>query len=359
MKVHQQRLRRVRRSLALNTMISHRPEMSSHVETPTKSLLPKIPVGELRHSLAMRLEAHRENRRTQKQSKLLDLLVSFQSCRCREPRDKIFALLALATDCQNGQLMADYSKSLFAIYADVVQLYHPLQTARPRFWMVYYGLDLLCLSQLLLRMLRIPKVLNDMISSPHKNQLATFPPITCLLAGYITELGASFPGKASPVLSSSSSSSDESGGDGWEDLGEGGLAEDFIKDHTMDTLKIPLELKELKNVRHFFATSGRCGLATLEAQEGDLILQLRKSDFAAIVRLFDGHHHVVGRAFVFTDCVIEKLGLSDLHKEKDRELVAKDYQKFDYVGFQPNMEDETTEYFDLRLDIVNLQLLTR
>jgi hypothetical protein len=141
---------------------------------------------EVENGLAMNLEHHRENRRIRTKSRLVDLLISFQNCKCTEPRDKIYALLSLATDCQNGELKADYSKSLSAIYADVMQLYYPLKAGS---WTVYYGHDLLFLSQLLLRMLRIPVALNTNVEVPNINEQATFHPIRCLFAGYIIELG--------------------------------------------------------------------------------------------------------------------------------------------------------------------------
>jgi hypothetical protein len=53
---------------------------------------------------------------------LQGLLETFKDFKCSDPRDKVFALLGLASDCQNGELLPDYSKSILDVYVDVI--YH-------------------------------------------------------------------------------------------------------------------------------------------------------------------------------------------------------------------------------------------
>ncbi|TVY89924.1 Heterokaryon incompatibility protein 6,OR allele [Lachnellula willkommii] len=65
------------------------------------------------------MNRHRQSRH----NTLEDLLWSYQGSSCSDPRDKIYGLLGLALDCQNQELVVDYSKSLFEVYKDVVTFY--------------------------------------------------------------------------------------------------------------------------------------------------------------------------------------------------------------------------------------------
>jgi hypothetical protein len=73
-------------------------------------------------SQAFSLDRHRTS---QQSNKLEDLIETCQDSICSDPRDKVYALLGLAVDCQNDELAVDYSKTLFQIYADVINFYHP------------------------------------------------------------------------------------------------------------------------------------------------------------------------------------------------------------------------------------------
>ena len=44
----------------------------------------------------------------------------FKYTRCKDPRDKIYGLLGLAHDCQDGSIEVDYTKPLFGLYRDVL-----------------------------------------------------------------------------------------------------------------------------------------------------------------------------------------------------------------------------------------------
>jgi len=59
-------------------------------------------------------------------NRLEQLLADFQHAQCRETRDKIYGFLGLAHDCP-PELRADYSKSTFDIYAEVLDTF-----CRPR-----------------------------------------------------------------------------------------------------------------------------------------------------------------------------------------------------------------------------------
>jgi hypothetical protein len=73
-------------------------------------------------SLAARLESHRLKRES-RGSTLKELLHDCRESLCTDQRDKIYALVGLASDCQDGQLVVDYSKSLAQVYKDVMKLY--------------------------------------------------------------------------------------------------------------------------------------------------------------------------------------------------------------------------------------------
>jgi len=61
----------------------------------------------------------------QNNQQLFLLMGDFNDRQCMDPRDKIYALLAMAADSQFDQFEVDYSKSLFAVYCDVLYLYSP------------------------------------------------------------------------------------------------------------------------------------------------------------------------------------------------------------------------------------------
>jgi hypothetical protein len=54
------------------------------------------------------------------ENRLEKLLEDFQYAGCKDPRDKIYGLLGLAHDCQDGSIEVDYTKPLFALYTDVL-----------------------------------------------------------------------------------------------------------------------------------------------------------------------------------------------------------------------------------------------
>lgn len=54
---------------------------------------------------------------------LANLMESCQESICEEPRDKVYAFLGIAHDCEDGQFPVDYTKSLFELYEDVIQFH--------------------------------------------------------------------------------------------------------------------------------------------------------------------------------------------------------------------------------------------
>lgn len=81
-------------------------------------------------NLAMELDRNRkawEGRNTH----LVQLLEACQFCNCSDPRDKVYSLLGFASDCQNNELLADYSKTLFLVYNDVISFWSSQKEINP------------------------------------------------------------------------------------------------------------------------------------------------------------------------------------------------------------------------------------
>jgi hypothetical protein len=51
---------------------------------------------------------------------LKDLLYLHRKSLCADPRDRVYGLLNIASDCQNGGIKADYTKSAYQLYVDVM-----------------------------------------------------------------------------------------------------------------------------------------------------------------------------------------------------------------------------------------------
>ncbi|PVH76982.1 hypothetical protein DL98DRAFT_277797 [Cadophora sp. DSE1049] len=71
-------------------------------------------------SQAARLDFHRSEIR---RNTLESLIESCEKCICSDPKDKVYSLVGLADDCQDNELLVDYSKSLFDVYSDVLDFY--------------------------------------------------------------------------------------------------------------------------------------------------------------------------------------------------------------------------------------------
>jgi len=76
---------------------------------------------QLRMSLALRIDRHKMDRE-KNGTKLHQLLETCQDCQCSNPRDKIYALLGFADDCNADNIVVDYSKSVFGVFKGVVKL---------------------------------------------------------------------------------------------------------------------------------------------------------------------------------------------------------------------------------------------
>jgi hypothetical protein len=71
----------------------------------------------LSRSQAFRLVFHRGEAA---RNRLEDLVRTSIDSKCTDPRDKIYALLGITIDYQNGEIEINYSNSLFKLYTDVL-----------------------------------------------------------------------------------------------------------------------------------------------------------------------------------------------------------------------------------------------
>jgi len=69
--------------------------------------------------LIRKLDQKRKGRHG-KDNRLEKLLEDFQYARCKDQRDKVYGLLGLAYDCQDGSIEPDYTKPLFGLYTDLL-----------------------------------------------------------------------------------------------------------------------------------------------------------------------------------------------------------------------------------------------
>lgn len=93
--------------------------LSHHFEPGTT---PKL-IPQILASLPVELHRQRSKSAKARGCSLESLIQSTQRSVCTDPRDKIFALLALAKDCANNEIQADYSKSVSELYFDVIRFY--------------------------------------------------------------------------------------------------------------------------------------------------------------------------------------------------------------------------------------------
>ncbi|KAH7410600.1 heterokaryon incompatibility protein-domain-containing protein [Cadophora sp. MPI-SDFR-AT-0126] len=88
---------------------------------PWNKLVDRVcsPKGSLDASLIEKLEAKRRGRHGSSNA-LVTLLMDFQYAECAEVRDKVFGLLGLAHDCQDGSIIVDYNVDIFELYVEVI-----------------------------------------------------------------------------------------------------------------------------------------------------------------------------------------------------------------------------------------------
>ena len=272
--------------------------------------------GLLIASQAFRLAFHRLDASS---NTLEELIYTGQFSVCADPRDKVYAVLGLATDCQNGELEIDYSKSLFEVYADVMNF------CRKTYRHTKQSETLLRLSTILQASFDRAAELNDgaekwlaCSNAPTKNSVFNLrglrtgivaqlrapihsgtlldkvsrrPPhlgmLPDLLSKQLLELS-----KAYPITSKSSFATRISFPFNLRPLSENNNTK-------QSEIYRPGRDETIHTCLPFTADDNRTGYVPTNAQIGDTICQFPNSEIAVVLReLQDGRYDIIGRAFV-------------------------------------------------------------
>jgi hypothetical protein len=67
---------------------------------------------------------------------LMKLMRFSELSSCSDPKDRIYGMIGLASDCRNGEVVPDYTKSLTEVYYDVAL--HVLHYPRSKFWDIVF-----------------------------------------------------------------------------------------------------------------------------------------------------------------------------------------------------------------------------
>jgi hypothetical protein len=108
----------------------------SHLAAPKDEKLADLPsyfsepLGRIRASPGTRICASRLQQKS-KRPTLLELLNACKDSKCSEPRDRIYAILGLASDVQEGSIVIDYDRSIFKVQMDVLWFLTCKQNFRP------------------------------------------------------------------------------------------------------------------------------------------------------------------------------------------------------------------------------------
>lgn len=239
---------------------------------------------------------------------LARLLVAFQNSQCTDPRDKVFALLGLADDCEDTKIVADYSKPVDTVYQDVMLAFE-------------FG-DPVLFSQMLQQSLRAHRDLHrgseeESLSKSalrsHSWQRRPWIKFSGWGGGVVSAFGPTFDKchltgkiKLSSVVKAEI-----------EDIEPvNGLPKAIMRNDTRYDLAVieargilPLDPQFLDGsevadesscVRSFLLNTGQIGLGPMNIQEGDLVRRITRSTSMAVVLRKDasGLLTIVGRAVV-------------------------------------------------------------
>lgn len=145
-------------------------------------LVKKIGSSQAFKLLKLREESH--NQRSQ--TPLKDWLYICKHSNCSDLRDRVYALLGLASDCQDNELVADYSKSVAQVCTDVLKTYSQQGLS---------GANLVTFSQFLHEELKTPPqdlnpstITATELAATDDSQLW----VSCMFAGRITYKGGPF-----------------------------------------------------------------------------------------------------------------------------------------------------------------------
>ncbi|KAG4433366.1 hypothetical protein IFR05_011150 [Cadophora sp. M221] len=326
------------------------------------------------------------------------LLEAFEQARCKEPKDKIFAILGLIDHSSRETLVADYKKSLFELWVDVVwfmlQDYESKTPLGRRY--LEFPKSIVRISQCVQRNLGdvsrdIERDVLEALSASLPVSRSVAPGVTIaqgLLGGAITHLhlytedlvagkvADKFRGlstyhfrpdktlRRTAILEQGLSRIDDAdkqrvlsfssrisyGMMGWDPLPYQARDEVQVSNgaHGRPVRRNSLEIQRPGKMQLFLSKSGMMGLVPSETKTGDMICHFLNCDVAAVVRREGDRFLFVGRALVFIREGSCGMRLNDETNQNFKYLV-------------PNEEEfpARTNGMSFYVDVATLQLLTR
>lgn len=265
--------------------------------------------------------------------KLHKLIENTERSQCREPRDKIYGLLGLASDFKQGSIKVDYSMPMFKVYQDVLKHTYASESRSVDVCTMILGLPRF--SQLLQRSLGGPFPNETMIEEYHSAQLAdnagtSMFKVVGFIQGSILPLEAegleTTPLAEHEIRRSLITEVLENVSRGRWPREEPTFIECLLERLSIAREEVlapiearccyatritdePLraELEEHMEITHkrskkrprlFSEDSGLIGLGPSTMREDDLLCQFASCDVAVIIRPMENHFRLIGRALV-------------------------------------------------------------
>jgi len=244
--------------------------------------------------------------------RLQTLLETCERSLCQEPRDKVYGLLGLASDVDNGVISVDYSKSMFEIFVDVM-MHHELSQDNEKSMRI----NLVGFSQLVQRSLAGPfstmvTLQTDAPDLINNNASMRKFKIWGFLKGPILPL------ESTQSLARSEDSIEQERMVILKNYFRGAVDDSRLGDEISRKLRrlraadkerlMPFypkvshstntALSALNHPQLFSESSGIFGLAPSYIREDDLLCQFANCDVACILRLVEDNYNLIGRAIV-------------------------------------------------------------
>ncbi|RDW59081.1 hypothetical protein BP5796_12005 [Coleophoma crateriformis] len=312
-----------------------------------------------------------EHRKSVRADTLEELLWTCHGSTCSDPRDKIYALLGLASDCQSGEIEVDYSKSLFEVYKDVVCFYGRSHS-KPE---SQYMPKVVSFSQHLQRVFGSEPILQEM-SEEENSKMERFSTGCIKAQGILT--GTVFRLKEVPKYSlgqecrqssMDATNLDDNFFDSLQNIltlspnnsfgffpvcttGDGSWQPPSVPSRT----KTAYQSEDGVRFLNFQMENGRTGIISANARKGDIICQFLDCDVGAVLRKHSNKStfSVVGRAIIRKS---EKEGLLEGNLSWDEVRWRQFTHSVPY--FDQDTGPPMDRIINLELDIVTLQQLTR
>lgn len=264
---------------------------------------------------------------------LRQLLYRHEQSKCRESRDKIYGLLALASDCKNSEILPDYKKEISEVYRDALK--REISTTGEA---TAAGIDLVYYSYFLQNILSVS--LSDKLPFMHRSNddpvvvvgYSCGTLMDLVRVWYLDDLGTV------PVVCAISDSQFHA---------SKGQRLPEVRDPAASSVMV-----DQKEARVMALPYGRVVYVPDVAQVGDVLCMFSKHDSTLIIREEDdGSYKLVGNAFVLTT------------KKKRRERLIPQLRNFKYCipnyDIWPPPTSNPNERFLIRMSAITLQWMTR